>query len=69
MPFRNRKKYFRGSFQLSIVIILKNITPIETGNLRIRHFPKLKIAYYGGKKSFQFFLSLSSLQILWAVMD
>ena len=28
MPFGNRKKYFRGSFQFSIVT--KNITPLET---------------------------------------
>jgi len=30
VPFGNRKKYLRGSFQFSIVTIQKNITPLET---------------------------------------
>ena len=35
MPFGNRKIYFRGSFQFSIVTIQKNITPLENRNLII----------------------------------
>jgi len=32
---RNKKKYFRGSFQFSIVSIQKNITPLKIWNLII----------------------------------
>jgi len=48
MPFGNRKKYFRKSFQFSIVI--KKISPLRKPEISIlRHFPKLKIAYFNGK--------------------
>jgi len=36
MPFGNRKKYFRGSFQFSIVMILKIYH--SSGTLKYNHF-------------------------------
>jgi len=49
MPFGNRKKYFRGFFQFSIVTILK-ISPLWKPEIQLfRHFLKLKIAYFNGK--------------------
>jgi len=46
MPFGNRNKYFRGSFQFSIVTIKKIITHLETRNSII--FSKLKTSYFNG---------------------
>jgi len=54
MPFGNRKKYFRGSFQFSIVTIQKISSPWKPEILLFRHFPKLKIAYFNGKNPFHF---------------
>jgi len=54
MPFGIRKKYFRGSFKFSIVIIQK-ISPLwKPGISLFRHFPKLKIAYFNGKNPLNF---------------
>jgi len=52
---RKLKKYFRESFQFSIRHNSKNIQP--PGNLKFRHFPKLKIAYLNGKNSSDFSLA------------
>jgi len=54
MPFGNRKTYFRESFQFSIVTIKKKkISPLcKPEILLFKHFPKLKIAYFNGEKSF-----------------
>jgi len=49
MPFGNRKIHVRGSFQLSIVTIKKNIAPLETRNVIISAFSKLKTAHFNGK--------------------
>jgi len=54
MPFENRKKYFRGSFQFSSVTIQK-ISPLWKPDIELfRHFPKLKIAYLIGKNPSNF---------------
>ena len=68
MPFGNRKFYLGGSFQFSIVTIQKMSPLWKPEILLFRHFPKLKIAYYGGKEIISISLKLNSLQILWAVM-
>jgi len=50
IPFGNRKIYLRGPFQFNIVIILK-IPPLWKPEIKLfRHFPKLEIAYFNGKK-------------------
>jgi len=54
MPFGNRKKYLRGSFQFSLATIQKNISPCIPEIQLFRHFPKLKIAYFNGKNPFNF---------------
>jgi len=49
MPFGNRKKYFRGSFQFSIVTILKKY---PSGNLKFNNlgiFQSLKLRILVGK--------------------
>ena len=49
MPFGNRKVYFIGSFQFSIVTIQK-ISPRWKPEIELsRHFPKFKSAYFSGK--------------------
>ena len=54
MPFGNRKKYFRASFQVRIGINQK-ISPIWKPEIySFRHFPKLYIAYFIGKNPFNF---------------
>jgi len=56
MPFGNRKFYFRGSFQFSIVTIWK-ISPLRKPEFFLfRYFPKLKVAHFNGGK-IQFLLS------------
>jgi len=54
MPFGNIKIYFRGSFQFSIVSILKISPPWKPEILLFSHFLKLKIAYFYGKNPFNF---------------
>jgi len=50
MPFGNRKNYFRGCFQFGIATIQK-IPPTWKPEISLfRHFPKLKIAEFNGKK-------------------
>jgi len=54
MPFGNRKIYFRRYFQFSIFII-KKISPLWKSEIQLmRHFLKLKIAYFKGKNPFNF---------------
>jgi len=49
-PSGNRKTYFRGSFQFSIVTISK-ISPLWKPELYLfSNFSKLAIAYFNGKK-------------------
>jgi len=51
MPFSNRKIYFIGSAQLSIVTI--KISPLWKPDIYLfRHFLKLKTAYLNGKSPF-----------------
>jgi len=54
---KQKIKYFKGCFQFGIVTIQK-ISPLWKSEIQVfRHFPDLKIAYFKGKKSFEFFLS------------
>jgi len=54
MRFGNRKKYFRGFFQLSIGTISK-ISPLWKPEIELfRHFPKLKNAYFNEENTFNF---------------
>jgi len=49
-----KKKYFRGSFQFSIVTIYK-LSPLSKREIKkFRHFSKLKISYFIGKKTLNF---------------
>jgi len=50
----NRKKYFRGSFQFSIVTIQKKSPSWKPEILLFKHFPKLKIAYFNGENPLNF---------------
>jgi len=68
MPLGNRKKYFRGSFQFSIVTIKKKY--ISSGNLKFHYlgiFQSLKLRIFV-KKIISICHQLISLQILWAIM-
>jgi len=56
MPFGNRKKYLKGSFQYSIVTIQKISPPRKSKVSLFRHFRKLKIAYFNGKKILSIYL-------------
>jgi len=50
LPFGNRKKYFRGSLHL-ITVTVKKIAHPWTPEIKLfKHFTKLKIAYFNGKK-------------------
>jgi len=68
MPFGNRKKY-QGLFQFSIVTILKIISSLWKPKIQLlRHFLKLKIAYFSGKTPFNFSQAKFYSKKLWAVM-
>jgi len=60
MPFGNRKKYFRESFQFSIVTMQKISPPWKPKIQLFSHFPKLKIAYFNGKKILLISLKLNT---------
>jgi len=54
MPFGDRKKYFKASFQFSIVTIYK-ISPLWKPKIeKFRHFSKFEIAYFNGKNPTNF---------------
>jgi len=54
MPFDNREKYFRGSFQLGIGTI-KNISSLCKLEISLfKHFLKLKNAHFNEKIHFNF---------------
>ena len=54
MPFGNRKIYYRGSSQFSIVPIWI-ISPLWKSEIYLfRHYQKLKIPYFKGKSPFNF---------------
>jgi len=46
---KQKKKYFRGYFQFSIITIKKISPPWKPEIQSFRQFPKLKIAYFNGK--------------------
>jgi len=65
MPFGNGKKYLRGSFQFSIVTIQK-ISPIWKPEIQLfRHFSKIKIEYFSGKKNLVISLHLNFTSNIW----
>jgi len=51
MPFGNRKKYFRRSFQFSIVTIKKTSPFWKPKIYKYRHFAKLENSYINGKNT------------------
>jgi len=51
---RQQKKNILEDLSSSILSQFKNITPLETWNLIIWHFPKLKIAYLNRENPFNF---------------
>ena len=66
--FDNRKNILEDLF-CSVLSHFKKMSPLWKPEIWIfRHFPKLKIVYFNGKKSFQFLSSWISLQILWTEM-
>jgi len=54
MPFGNRKKYFRGSFQFSIVTIQKISLPRNLKFDYLGIFQSLKLRISMGKNAFNF---------------
>jgi len=57
MPFGHRKIHFRGSFQFSIVTILKISPSVNLKFINLGIFQSLKFRILMGGKSFQFLLS------------
>jgi len=49
-PFGNKKKYFKGSFQFSIALILKISFLWKPQIPLFSYYPKLDIAYFDRKK-------------------
>jgi len=69
MPFGNRKKNILEDLLSSVLSQFKKYHP--SGTVKFNYLgisQSLKLHILMGKKSFQFLLSLISLQILWAVM-
>jgi len=54
-----KQKNYRGSFQFSIVTILKIPSLRKPEIIYFRHFPKLQIAYFSGGKILQISLNLN----------